>query len=190
MSAWLGLFARKSWKRRVPSEPSAVIVRVDVDAGEGAALDQRDQLVGDVGLRGGARGGARAVDARVDLRVAVLVQQRVARRCRGRSVAPWAAITAASWPSAAVAPLAPCVPSATWLCVSTLPWSSVNRMFVLSSEALVGERGEQLAEARVVVLDDRGDLRAVGPGRGRSASSRAMKSQTNMYAGTVLAART
>ena len=40
-------------------------------------------------------------------------------------------------------------------------------MFVLSSEAAVGDRGEQLAEARVVVLDDRGHLGAVGPGRGR-----------------------
>ena len=50
----------------------------DVDAGERAALNQRDQLVGDVGLGGGAGGGARPVDARVELRVSVLVQDRVA----------------------------------------------------------------------------------------------------------------
>ena len=50
----------------------------DVDAGEGAALDQRHQLVRDVGLRRRARGRARPVDVGVDLGVAVLVQERVA----------------------------------------------------------------------------------------------------------------
>jgi len=49
-----------------------------VHAGQGAALDQGDQLVGDVGLVERAGHGPRAGDPRVDQRVTIFIEERIA----------------------------------------------------------------------------------------------------------------
>ena len=117
MSAWLGLQARKSWKLRVPSAPSAVSVRVVSRPTMAPDWISDSSLWVTSACCGRAGGGAGAGDDGVDLRVAVLVEQRVAGGGEAQRGALRRSPARASWPSAAP----PCVPSATWLWVSTLP---------------------------------------------------------------------
>ena len=158
MSAWLGLAARKSWKLRVPSAPSAVRVRVVSSPVMAPDWINVSSLWVTSACAAAPAGGAGAGDDGVDLRVAVLVEQRVARgvephrRTQRRHQRGQLAVGVR-------APL-----RAEDHLVVRVDLAVIEREEDVGAveQVLVGERGDELAEAGVVVLDDLRDLRSVG----------------------------